>query len=926
MRFERLGELDDISKAIDYESQAIAITPVEDPSLPDKLGNLGATYSSRFEGLGDLCDLEKSIEYISHAVALIPDDQPNISLWLAYLGNSYHTRFERFGQPSDLDKAIEYKSRGFALAPEEDPCFSSRLGSLATSLSLRSQCMGVLNDLDQAIEYESHALVFTPKGHPHFSQILANLAASHSYRFRRLGELRDIDKAIEYGSRALALTSDGGQPLVAVLQNIGSSFAIRFQRLGELADLEKAIEYESRALALTPEGNPQLPRKLHNLATSLNFRFQCLGELDDLEQAIQHISRALTYTPDDHTDMAMYLATLGVSRRSRFQLLDELSDIENAVECGSCALAMIPDDHPQSCLWQFNLGLSYCDYYCRSNNPSHLQDSLQYLRLSSKSPTGSPKDKFRHAHQWASLAAVESSLSCIEAYQTTIDLLPQFIWLGATTSQRYEDIKMTKTLAVDAAFAAIRLFNPSLALEWLEHARCIVWKQHLMLRSPLDQLQASKPSLAARLQTVAKQLHCASSGSQESPILPPGPMTAEYLSKQRHHLAKEYDQLLAQVRTLPGYEDFLGSISANRLVRAARNGPIVAIICHEDHCDALIVRYDCDVAHLPLPDFSAQKAEQARSKIEASLRRQGLRERGVHIRREAGDQDDFTSVLALLWYGIVKPVLDALDFVTDGQTDSLPHITWCLTGASSFLPLHAAGDYSQLRSRAFDYVICSYVPTLSALLTSTPSTLSCNSRVLAIAQQTTPGLKPLPGTAKELAHIKSHVDSNRVGYSQLIDAQATPSSVLDAMEQHDWVHLACHAHQNVNDPTKSGFFLRDGVLDLVAINRRSFEKKGLAFLSACQTATGDDALPDEAVHLASGMLMAGYSSVIATMWSVVDEDAPFVADKVYGELMKEGKLGNGEAGRALHNAVAGLRERVGEKEFGRWVPYIHIGS
>ncbi|CAE6487268.1 unnamed protein product [Rhizoctonia solani] len=53
-------------------------------------------------------------------------------------------------------------------------------------------------------------------------------------------------------------------------------------------------------------------------------------------------------------------------------------------------------------------------------------------------------------------------------------------------------------------------------------------------------------------------------------------------------------------------------------------------------------------------------------------------------------------------------------------------------------------------------------------------------------------------------------------------------------------------------------------------NPKSFKNKGLAFLSACQTATGDTNLPDEAVHLASGMLMAGYPSVIATMWSVMD--------------------------------------------------------
>ncbi|CEL63530.1 hypothetical protein RSOLAG1IB_12685 [Rhizoctonia solani AG-1 IB] len=146
------------------------------------------------------------------------------------------------------------------------------------------------------------------------------------------------------------------------------------------------------------------------------------------------------------------------------------------------------------------------------------------------------------------------------------------------------------------------------------------------------------------------------------------------------------------------------------------------------------------------------------------------------------------------------------------------------------------------------------------------------------------------------------------------------------MEHHDWVHLAGHAHQDTQDPTQSGFFLHDGSLDLASINRRSLTSKGLAFLSACQTATGDEVLPDEAIHLASGMLMAGYSSVIGTMWWVEDVDAPFVADKVYGQLMQDGKIGNGEAGKALHKAVAALRERVGEKRFGRWVPYIHIGS
>jgi CHAT domain-containing protein len=245
----------------------------------------------------------------------------------------------------------------------------------------------------------------------------------------------------------------------------------------------------------------------------------------------------------------------------------------------------------------------------------------------------------------------------------------------------------------------------------------------------------------------------------------------------------------------------------------------------------------------------------------------------------------------------------------------------------SFVPLHAAGDYDKpgSGSRVFDYVISSYTPTLTALLSSSPNSLSSESRVLAVGQAHTPGQIPLPGTADELAKVQSHIQ-NKAQYLQLVDDQATVEAVLDAMEEHDWVHLACHAYQSTQDPTKSGFFLHDDILDLASISRRSFKNKGLAFLSACQTATGDETLPDESIHLASGMLMAGYSSIIATMWSVHDEDAPLVADHVYGELMKERKVGNGEAGKALHNAVAALREKVGEREFERWVPFIHVGS
>ncbi|CAE7072272.1 unnamed protein product [Rhizoctonia solani] len=924
-RYELSADPNDNKNTIEYSELALALTPEDDESLLDLLATLGSAHIQRFQRLGHADDTEKAIEYNSRALSITPDDDPALARRLSNLAVSYKMRFERLGELGDIEKAIEYDSRAVTATPDDHPHLTEHLSKLGWSYAHRFHRLGRLDDLETAILHQTRGLALAPDGHQRLPIMLVNLGAAHTDRFELLGEISDIMKAIEYRRRAVDLTPDGHPLMPTLLVNLGASRLHRFQHLGDMIDLENAIEHKSRALGLTPTDHPGIVMVLSNLGTAHAIRFQRLDELNDLEKSIEYQSRALALAPIDDPSLLLCRSNLGGSYGHRFQRLGDLKDLDKAIECVAYVLAKTTTDHPQFCWWHFNYAISHILYYEHTANPSHLQDSLNSFRTASKSISGSPRDRFQFARRWALRASKHSSLNCIEAYQTALDLLPQFIWLGATTDQRYQDLLITGTLAVDAASAAILSLDYSLALEWVEHARCVVWNQSLMLRSPVDQLQSSHPNLADRFQTVAKQLHIAGSKSRDSQAFATDFITVERVAQEHRRLAREYNELLSEIRTLSGFEDFLQSIKADRLMRATHYGPIIVIVCHKQACDALIVSPKEDsVNHLPLPNFDWRKAQSACTAIETSLRHKLLRERGFKRFENPGEKDQFEGVLLDLWNSIVKPVLDCLGYMNN-FTGALPHITWCPTGPISFLPLHAAGDYSQPRSRVFDYVISSYIPTLTALLATTPSSLNKSSRILGIGLAVTPGHNPLPGTTRELASLQSHIE-NEIEYSQLMDSQATITSVLDAMEQHDWVHLACHAHQNVNDPTKSGFFLSDGILDLAAINRRAFKSKGLAFLSACQTATGDERLPDEVLHLASGMLMAGYSSVIATMWSIVDDDAPFVADKVYGRLMKEKKVGNGEAGKALHDAVAELREKVGEKSFGRWVPYIHIGS
>ncbi|CAE6465909.1 unnamed protein product [Rhizoctonia solani] len=971
-RFERLGELDDLKKAIECQSHAITLTPYGHPDLPRILASLSVTHRNRFKRLGDLGDLEKAIECGSHAVLLTPKGHPDLSSRLASLGASHNHRFERLGELSDLERAIECGSYAVTLNPRGHPQLPSRLANLGASHRNRFKRLGELSDIEKAIECESCAVNLTPVDHPDLPNRLASLGASHSYRYGRIGELIDLEKAIECGSRAINLTPDAHPNLAYLLAYLGASHKNRFDHLGELGDLDKSIEYQTRAVRLTPNGHPNLSGQLAGLGASYSRRFECLGKLSDIEKAIECESHAVALTPYGHHDLLGRLANLGASHSHRYKHLGELSDLydateyqhrvviltpkghahlprrlanlatshghrfqrlgdpsdlERAIEYQYQAVTLTAHGHPDLTWQHFNLATCYFYLSLYSGHPSHQQGSFYFFCLSTQSVSGAPRLKFDNALRWAQLASRNSFLRPLEAYQTAIDLLPQFVWLGATTTQRYEDLETVEALAVQAASTAIASSDYTLALEWLEHARCVVWNQSLMLRSPLDELRSANLSLATRLQEVADDLHSASLESRESRARESGSMTPEQVAQEHRALAEEYKDLLAQVREMPGFEDFLQPIKANDLICAARYGPVVVINCHEDRCDALVILPgQNNINHIPLSNFTKDKAQRTRFEMGHLLRSNRIREGGIERRPMLPAQEvDFESLLAVLWYNVVKPVLDYLGYTSNVSTAALPHITWCPTGAISFLPLHAAGDYNQPSSRVFDYVVSSYTPTLTALLASTPSLLTLNPQVLAIGQPNTPGHTELPGTTKELAYVKAHTEG-KVEYSQLVESQATKMKVLDAMEKHDWVHFACHAHQNVQDPTMSGFFLHDDTLDLASINRRLFKNKGLAFLSACQTATGDEKLPDEAIHLSSGMLMAGYSSVIGTMWSVVDEDAPFVADKVYGQLMKEKKLGNGKAGKALHSAIAALREQVGEKSFGRWVPYIHIGS
>lgn len=149
-------------------------------------------------------------------------------------------------------------------------------------------------------------------------------------------------------------------------------------------------------------------------------------------------------------------------------------------------------------------------------------------------------------------------------------------------------------------------------------------------------------------------------------------------------------------------------------------------------------------------------------------------------------------------------------------------------------------------------------------LSHKPSSLSDDLKTLVLAQPTTKGHTDLPMTLKEVEVLEKIVPSE---YLIKLGGESVPlvvgninRSVSDATQRLSDIsilHLACHGHQDREDPLNSGFQLEDGRLTISHLITESTPNALLAFMSACESASNDVSVPDESLNLAAAMMYAG---------------------------------------------------------------------
>ncbi|KAJ3510136.1 hypothetical protein NLJ89_g4847 [Agrocybe chaxingu] len=1002
MHFDKSGNLADLSEAISSLQRAIALAPSGQGDLPSMVGNLGLFLQKRFQQAGAAIDLLTAISSFREALNLTPaGDAGERRRWQSSLATALRLRYEDgrdAGELSylsesieilqqviketptgdddlptrfDLSKAVEFFQKALDLTPDGDSILPSRLTNLGEALHQRFDREGKQDDLSKALSLHRHAIQIATQTHPTDLHIyFTNLGVALKSEFLRSGDMGKLSEAVSSFRKAITVTPPNHPDLSSRLNNLGEMLRTRYGRSGVLQDLSEAISTleEATANPTDPAAKSDVGTFFNNLALAYLSRFQLLEDPVDLSKAISSENTSIKLTPAEHQrlpvllnnlesisslkravdltrnlpDLPGWMNNLALAYRRRFEHAGNLQDLNEAIQIHGRVINLTPENHPSLSRWYNSLGIARQALLARTNDSTLITTVLSHYRQAATLVTGIPSDRIRSARRWAEFSMQHDQSQVLESYGVAIDLLSEYAGMGKTLESRHASLANVADLASAAATAAISKGKDQLALEWLEHGRCVVWTQLNQLRTPLDALSAKHPEIAERFQRASIALDQAGTREIDPTSISESMEKKVSLEEEAiNHMkrADEYNHLLKEIRHLPGFSDFLRPRKASEMFsRLPKNGAVVLINVHEEKCYAMILvnQPEIRLVTIPLKHVSRKWAVDLRSRLmvclssrsvtrDSEIDRDSVIDRAGHPMRASPQK--IHSILRTLWVDLVKPILDAI-IGCHAPTKYPFRLWWCATGPLAFLPLHAAGIYEEGGASVSDYAISSYVPNISTLINK-DNTTEATPRMLLISQSTAEHMAHIPGADSETEIIFDLGRKHDLEAFRLSGEDATVNEVQERMPMYRWVHLACHATQYPLRPLKSAFHLLDGELDISEIIKLKIPDADFAFLSACQTSTGDQELSNEAVHLAAGMLAAGYRSVVSTMWSIKDSYGPEVAELFYSHFLE----GAGEdrkvwpngtsAAHALHRAVQSLRKKLGDTDVSllTWVPF-----
>ncbi|MFI6038145.1 CHAT domain-containing protein [Streptomyces sp. NPDC051315] len=930
-KFMGTGDVGLLDRAVDINRRAVGSAPLGLPARILMLASLRDVLRDRYEHRGRTEDLNEALDVAYQALNVLPTGHYARLRAAQVLIALERARYEATGEAGPLRTAVEETGR---------PALAQPGGTLEDRVALESSLCAALASLvrhgdaelllDEAVELGRAAV-----GHTTSDDAVSrmNLGAALVARGTRRSSLDDLNAAVEV--LLAAVEADDVQHASATATMLKAALQARADMTGRAADrrdAEAVEEYLRKALRGAPVGHPQ---------RLVQEAFAGRGGA-----AVDAARRALDSLPPTHVERPIVAAKLAqeleaAGRRSEAvevarEAAAQTSGGRLAVEANRILgkLLMGADEHgvvvqEGEMLAAFTAAAAACtetdsvyaevktgqavaliDRFLRDGDESDRRAAVAALRAAAEATGSSVQDRLFAARCWAGVAMeVDDRVDALAASCAAVALLREFGWAGLDRDDQVRSIQDGAAMPREAAALAIGTGQPELAVELLEQGRSVLWGSTLHLRADLAALAAHDPARAAELEQVRATLNKDSRLDQEA----------------RLRLARRWQQLVCEVRELPGFAAFLGPAAFDALAPAAAEGPVVIVNISTIRCDAILLLPGGGIEVVELPDVNVPGIDAVANTylghLAAAIKPSAtglIRERARHTMHDT---------LEWLWEHIARPVLDRLAW--PHESTAPPRLWWCPTASLTALPLHAAGRYprgaaDRIEPVGLPYaVVSSYTTTLSALIDARRRPAPADPTLLAVAlTDTERGHAVLPAVAAELRALGEILGRRRL--TVLAEDAATSAAVRQQLPAHAWAHFACHGWIDMTAPAGSGLCLRDGDLNLLDIADLRLDTADLAFLSACHTRLGAAHLPDEAVHTAAALRIAGFRHVVAALWSISDQAAPQVAAAFYRHLASPDGPASAEAARALHHAVAELRTQH-PTDPTLWAPFVHDG-
>ncbi|KAG1744322.1 CHAT domain-containing protein [Suillus occidentalis] len=896
------NHLQDIDTTISLFRNALALRPQRHPDHPLSLYILALALSWRHIKKSTAADIREAAQLYHELLPLCPGG--------TYLRSIATGRFDYViggcnNLPTDAsDEGICLRRFVLELCPVGHQHRPRALNELSMALVLRFTQNGNIDDLGESIQFLREAVSLCPEGHTDRDGLLTSLAVSLGiHRFRHQGNPIDLDEAISLHEEALRLRPVGHEFRDTSLDNLGRALTTRFIKRGARDDITRAINHYREALTLCPPGHPRRDTTLSNLAFALKTRYNKLDVSEDLNEAIDLHRESLRIMRLDHPKRHETLFHLSSALYSHSKHTRKKEDVKEAMDILRKSVEAVPSLRPDMYYCYMWKAETYLTSYRMQLNPADLSLAIQNLRLASRLPTKGFPDRIQAALRWLAAAESHQHDSALEAYQVCFELFDNHVMTRSSIIARREAataFRHARSLPVDAASCAIRRGNLPRAVELMEQGRGQQWSLVSRLRTPLEDLESTSPELARKVSELNKCL----AGAQGS---------AGSTDRAAVDLAatKQWESAVADIRNLQGFSRFLLSSAYDDLHAAARHGPVIILIASQYSCSAIVVPTSGEPHHVPLQSISLADLMILKDRFTRAIR---------HASRMSPKETrtDLIVLLRIVWEEIMLPIVNVLDNILKVKRRS--RIWLCPTAAFTSIPLHAANPFLTKADHSKepcleDLYICSYTPTLSALVRSRKMTKKRADPSFVAIGQGQPGAgkgKALLAVDSELELVRELVPATASRTTISGDA-ATRAGALEALEANTWVHLACHGKQDSDQPYHSHFVMRDEHLTLLDIMERDIPHAEFAFLSACHTAVGDKKTPDEVIHLAAGLQFSGFKSVVGTLWEVDDSVAKHVVEAFYKymfHLKEEGIMDCTKAAWALNCATHAVKTKV----------------